>query len=76
MQTILPFWIGPSRLEAARLAERERCAQVPEQMAQELATAWTERDDFSPGDIHRRAMIAKLHECARRIRDRGEKPKP
>lgn len=69
----MPFWIGASRLESARLAERERCAQVPEQYLEEMKT-WTHRDDHGESAAARACVVAALGEVARRIRARGDEP--
>jgi len=70
---ILPYWIGRSRIEAARLAERERCAQVCDSYRQELST-WTAEDDHGHSRETQQAVTAILLEAARRIRARGDAP--
>ena len=67
---ILPGWIGKSRIEAARLAEIARCAQVPENYIKELSE-WTAADDHGEAPATRAAVIAALTETARRIRARA-----
>jgi hypothetical protein len=67
--SIMPFWVGTSRIEAARLAEREKCAQVVDRYIKELST-WTSADDHALPQAQHMAVIAVLQEAARRIRDR------
>lgn len=57
-----PRLVGESRIEAAHLAERERCAQVPEAYILELRTA-------------PECVIDALNEVALRIRNRPDFPR-
>lgn len=43
---VLPYWVGISRIETAKLAECELCAQVAEQMERpDIAAAIRARND-------------------------------
>jgi hypothetical protein len=65
----IPRLVGFSRIESAHLAEREKCAQIPEQYIEELKT-WTEADDHGLSDHEKIGVFAALQEVARRIRNR------
>lgn len=66
----MPFWVGKSRIEAARLVERSRCADVISSYIKELST-WTAADDHGLDRARRQAVVAALMEAERRIRNRS-----
>lgn len=65
--------VGRSRIEAARQAERERCAGAIDAYRKELA-GWTAADDHGQSIETQRAVAAVLLEAAKRVRARGDAP--